>query len=82
MASSAIHAFPRVGQGGPHLVLIRGVDTIDASPIDLGLLGHGYFAENKQVIDDLFMLIRHGLSPDSRNLRRKSNGELAYWVFP
>lgn len=82
IASSAIHAFPRVGQGGPNLVLIRGIDTIDASPIDLGLLGHGYFAENKQVIDDLFMLIRHGLPPESRNLRRKSNGELAYWVFP
>lgn len=80
--SQTVHAFPRAGQGEPDLVVAPALDTIDASPVDMDLLGHGYFAENKQVIDDIFMVVRHDLPPPSRNLRSRRKGQVTYWVMP
>ncbi len=82
-ASEGIHAAPRAGESGDHLVVVNGVETIDASKVDTDSLGHGYFAENKEVIDDLFMLLKLHVGAVSRNLKGQSKGgALIYWVLP
>jgi esterase/lipase superfamily enzyme len=81
-ASMRFHFFGRAGQSGDELLVLDGLDTVDASRIDTDLLGHGYFAENKAVIDDLFLLVRHSFSPAQRNLRRRLKAGRTYWIFP
>ncbi|HEX2093441.1 MAG TPA: alpha/beta hydrolase [Longimicrobiaceae bacterium] len=81
-ASRVVHGAPRAGESGPRLVVVRGVDTIDASFVDTDLLGHSYFAQTAELIDDLFKLILHGQDPDSRRLDSRRRGELKYWLLP
>lgn len=82
MSSVAAHRWPRAGTGGDEILLLDGLDSIDVAPSDLDLLGHGYFAENKQVIDDLFMLLRFAAGASDRNLHPRARGNLTYYVFP
>lgn len=58
LASKELHNFPRAGDAGSALVVFDGLDTVDASAVTTGFLGHSYFAENKSVISDIFDLIR------------------------
>ena len=82
-ASKTVHGYPRLGDSGANLVLEQGLDTIDATHVDTGFLGHSYFSETRGVITDIRELVRSGLEPDRRGgLRRRNSGELAYWLFP
>jgi hypothetical protein len=49
---------------------LQDLDVVDASSVPAGALDHSYYAENKEVIDDIFMLVRRGLRPEQRNLRK------------
>jgi hypothetical protein len=60
---------PRVGQGGDDIVLADGLDTIDASDFDTGLIGHGYFASDHQVMNDLAVVVNQMLPPQQRKLK-------------
>jgi esterase/lipase superfamily enzyme len=81
IASQRVHAFRRAGQSGPEIMVLDGLETIDASMVDTDLLGHGYFAENKQVIDDIFMVVRHDLPAHERNLHRRLKQGRPYWAL-
>lgn len=81
-ASVKFHRVQRAGWSLPTPVVALGVDTIDASLVDTSWLGHGYFADTKQVIDDLFMLVRHRLEPPERNLRPVAIPAGTYWRLP
>jgi esterase/lipase superfamily enzyme len=81
ISSNIIHGARRVGSGPPSIVLHQGIDYVDASAIDTDLLGHGYFAENKQLIDDIFLILRHGFPAVDRNLSRIPDGVLFYYRF-
>lgn len=74
--------FTRLGEGRPNIVVIPGLDTVDASGIDTSLLGHSYADSCKPVMNDLKLLMGEGWPPDKRNLRDQHKGELAYWSFP
>ena len=82
-ASNAVHGgYPRAGDSGRNLVLVDGIDTIDASAVDTSLLGHSYFGDNRSIISDIFYLIRHGLPPNQRSgLKHNVMKELYYWLF-
>jgi esterase/lipase superfamily enzyme len=73
--------FARLGEGGPNIVVIPGLDTIDASGIDTSLLGHAYVDSCKPVMRDLGLLIGKGFDPEKRKLRQNREG-LGFWSFP
>jgi esterase/lipase superfamily enzyme len=74
--------FTRLGEGGPNIVVIPGLDTIDASGIDTSELGHSYEFTCKPVRLDLGKLIGKGIPPDKRELHENHTQEgLAYWRF-
>lgn len=75
-------AFTRLGEGRPNIVVIPGLDTVDASGIDTSLLGHSYADSCKPVMNDLQTLISKGWPPEKRSLRDEHKGDLAYWAFP
>ncbi len=73
--------FPRAGQSGDGLVVVRGVDTIDASAVDTGLLGHSYYGDEQSILSDMFYMFR-GVRPEARAMlvgRRNRDGD--YWAF-
>lgn len=75
------HHFARVGLVPPVSVL-PGIDTIDASNVNLSLLGHGYAAEMRPVLADIHRLINDDASPDHRfGLRRAAGANPAHWEF-
>jgi esterase/lipase superfamily enzyme len=82
-ASNKVHGgYPRAGESGDGLVIIEGIDTIDASNLNTDFLGHSYFAQSTPVIDDLFKLLRTGNSPELRRLIQRRKNGMAYWALP
>jgi esterase/lipase superfamily enzyme len=74
---------PRAGQSGPDIVVVAGVDTVDASELDTGLMGHSYYGDRRSVLADLFYVIRDGLAPAARfGLTAMTHPSgLDYWRF-
>lgn len=81
-ASKQVHKHPRAGDAGESLVLVKGVETIDATGVDTSLLGHSYFAETSPVLADLLGIIRKGLRAKERSgLKPVSSAKGDYWIF-
>jgi esterase/lipase superfamily enzyme len=81
-ASKTVHGSPRAGDSGEALVLVSGIETIDATAVDTSLLGHSYFAEERSVLSDMFYLIHNGQRPDDRfGLKRIDSEAGPYWEF-
>ncbi|WP_306208689.1 alpha/beta hydrolase [Actinoplanes sp. RD1] len=78
-ASQKLARYPRAGQSGPAIIVIDGIDTIDASQLDTGLMSHSYYGDRTSILADLFSLIRNNLEPSKRfGLTATENG---YWTF-
>jgi esterase/lipase superfamily enzyme len=81
-ASQHFHQFPRAGEAGNNIVIMRSTDTVDATDVDTSLIGHSYFADNRSVLEDLFLLIRYNLPPESRfGLEQQMLNQQIYWKF-
>jgi esterase/lipase superfamily enzyme len=81
-ASRWLHDFQRAGLMPP-VVVLRGIDTVNVTDVDLTWLGHGYVASARAVLADIHALIKQGLPPEKRmGLRQSRNerGEL-YWLI-
>ena len=81
-ASQWLHASPRVGLTPP-VVIVPGIDTINVGNIDMTLLGHGYVAEARDVLKDIYDLIARDLPPKSRFGLRAAFSEKGeqYWII-
>lgn len=81
-ASKKVHGYPRAGDSGQGLVVVPGIETIDATFVDTSLLGHSYFAEERSVISDMFYLIRNDQRAAQRfGLRPVDTQVGRYWEF-
>ena len=56
----------RAGQAGPGMLLMRGVETIDAAGVSTNCLGHSYFASEGTVMSDLHYLFVDSKRADKR----------------
>jgi esterase/lipase superfamily enzyme len=80
--SKKMHTYPRAGESGDDIVVVTGLDTVDASSVDTSLTGHSYYAEKRTVLSDLFYLLKDGSPPSERHgLDRKSCSKGEYWAF-
>jgi esterase/lipase superfamily enzyme len=81
VASRIIHNQSRVGFSPP-ITVVEGIDTIDVSDIDLTLVGHGYFAEQRDLLKDIHNLLMENTPPDKRfALIPQQLAEKKYWKF-
>ncbi len=81
-ASRSVHGYPRAGESGDDLLVIDGIDTIDASLVETDLVGHSYYGDSRSVISDLFDIIRNDAPPAERAwLRPRLLGESRYWLL-
>ena len=82
LASKAFHGHPRAGDSGEALVVVKGMETIDASDTSGGLLGHSYYAEDRRIMEDIFGLLQTGQRADERfGLEARETAQGRYWTF-
>jgi len=73
--SQSIHGESRGGQTG-----VAGFDSIDASSVNFSRFGHSYFHDQRDLLNDIFLLVEHGLPPNQRpSIRPAGNG--VTWIF-
>ena len=81
--SESLAEFPRAGDTRDGVLVVDGIDTIDASAVDTSFIGHGYFADNASVISDIYDLLKQGTLPDHRpRLRAVAAQTGRYWILP
>ena len=78
-ASKTIHGNPRAGEP---LLVIPGVDTIDASAIDTDFLGHSYFSDNWPLLSDIHSILQKDDPPNARfGLMEMDSPQGKYYAF-
>ena len=81
IVSKGLHNEMRAGDAEVPLI-VPGVETIDCSRIEDGLMGHSYYGDNRDVTTDLFMLLKEDLPPSKRFfLEKKKSPDGTYWQF-
>lgn len=81
VTSEKIHQFDRVGDS-THICVVPRVDTIDATAVDTGLIGHAYYGDKRSILADIFQAMRTGLPPDQRfGMHATVLQQTKYWVF-
>jgi esterase/lipase superfamily enzyme len=63
--SKEFNGQPRAGDTEPEVTCLPGICSIDASAVDTSLLGHGYVAEERSLVSDLYYLFA-GKQPAER----------------
>jgi esterase/lipase superfamily enzyme len=66
IVSRKYHQYLRVGDPKPSVTIVPRVDTIDASAVDTGLVGHSYYGDNRSILTDIFYLMKDGNPPGKR----------------
>lgn len=81
-ASNWVHDFPRAGYMPP-VTVVKDIDTVEVTSIDVSMLGHGYAAECEQVLADISSLLRQSVAPRDRPHLRIMRNELgeAFWTM-
>ena len=80
IASRKVHGSKRAGDAGKGVVIVKGVETIDASGVDTSFLSHSYFATTRTIIADILDLMKSGKrAPDRETLERVSRENVIYW---
>ena len=80
--SKKFHGFPRAGDTSVEVMVVQGVETIDASAVDSSPLGHGYFGDIRMIIADMFYLIRSGFRARERHGLSEIHTKTGpYWTF-
>lgn len=79
-ASGYLHSYPRAGFAPP-ICVVEGIDTVNVTGLDLSTLGHGYIAEARPLLTDIYDLIQNGTPPNRRfGLRSASiSEEQSFW---
>jgi esterase/lipase superfamily enzyme len=72
------HKEPRAGEAGSDTIVLPGLDTVDVSKLSMDALGHSYFGDNRNVVQDLLKFLKGQLAPRP-GLSKVPLGSLAYW---
>jgi esterase/lipase superfamily enzyme len=81
-ASTWLHGFPRAGFAPP-VTIVRGIDTIEVTGLDVTILGHGYYAEAEALLHDMFDLLRRNAVPKDRQrlIQETTPQGILHWAF-
>lgn len=72
--------YQRAGDSGDNIIVVPGIESIDATGVDTGLLGHSYFSDEKSILSDLYQIINFSKPARERKgltAVESSNGK--YW---
>ncbi|PVM83277.1 hypothetical protein DDF67_21400 [Caulobacter endophyticus] len=77
-ASKKVNGHPRAGEP---LVIVPGVDTVDASAVGTDFLSHGYFSDDRSMLEDIYNVIRDVPASQRFNLKPASTTAGGYFIF-
>lgn len=80
LLSNILHKAERIGHCKDEPMVLPGLETVDATKVDTGLLGHGYFADKASVISDIAELLDQGRRAAERKLIYQPLTK-QYWDF-
>jgi esterase/lipase superfamily enzyme len=81
-ASRKLHGHPRAGESGEDLVVIPGMETIDATLVDTDFLGHSYAVQTRTILTDLTLLLKKQMRAGDRpTLREVGDAAARHWAF-
>ncbi len=70
----------RAGDSNDGVIIVDGLETIDASGVDTSFFKHSYFAETRSVLSDIYDIVTEGKRPTFRNrLITVKTPEGNYW---
>jgi esterase/lipase superfamily enzyme len=80
-ASRFFHSNQRTGYSPP-VTIVNGIDTVEATHVDLSNLGHGYYAAAAPILYDMASLVRGDIPPQKRpGLFEAQSQDGQYWVI-
>ncbi|WP_286355223.1 alpha/beta hydrolase [Geothrix oryzae] len=79
LASKKVHGYPRAGDTAEGIVVVPGIETVDASGLDTSFLEHSYFATAPPVLGDIRRVMQEGLRAARRGLETRLAGGGNYW---
>ena len=80
--SNRFNGAPRAGDTSSDIVIVDGMDTIDASTVDTSLVGHFYYGENRSILSDIYSVLRtHAPAAQRFGLRPAQYRGEDYWLF-
>ncbi|KAB8041555.1 alpha/beta hydrolase [Janthinobacterium aquaticum] len=80
-ASKAVHGHARAGDSGAGMLILPGMETVDATGVDTGFVKHAYFAEQRSTLSDIYYLIHNNARADQRFLDAVDGPGGRYWTF-
>jgi len=83
-ASKLVHGYARAGEAGDTIVVVDGVDTIDASRVDTSLIGlrHSYFGSARSILSDMAALVNDRKAPSMRfDIKAVGAPPRQYWTY-
>ncbi len=81
-ASHVVHGAARAGDSNDSIVVVDGIETIDASSVDTSLfgMGHSYISDSPSIIEDILDLIKTSDRADVRDqLIKMKTDEDVFW---
>jgi esterase/lipase superfamily enzyme/HEAT repeat protein len=72
---------PRAGDAGQDVVVVPGIETIDASAGDCSLLGHCYYGSSVSILHDIQQLLADRPARDRQCLHAIPRDGSMYWIF-
>lgn len=82
LASKQVHGYARAGNSADGVVVVPGIETIDASEVDTSLLGHGYVGDCEKVLNDMHQMMHQSLRAGQRHLLQPVlREETTWWTF-
>jgi TRAP-type C4-dicarboxylate transport system substrate-binding protein/pimeloyl-ACP methyl ester carboxylesterase len=80
LISANWHDEARAGLAGESLVIVKGLDSIDATPVEAIVgVNHSHAFDIPEAARDLRSLVVQGLSTEQRGLKKAWKGESLYW---
>lgn len=80
--SEIINGGQRLGNADPSIVMLPGMESIDASNVETDLIGHSYYADARSVLSDLFEVVRDTGSAAARSRLEEILTSLGrFWRF-
>jgi esterase/lipase superfamily enzyme len=71
----------RAGDSNPNIIVVSKVDSVDASAVDTGLIGHSYY-DNASILTDIFYTMRDNVPPGQRfGMHGNKPQNPTYWIF-
>jgi esterase/lipase superfamily enzyme len=83
-ASKLVHGYARAGEAGDSIVVVDGVDTVDASRVDTSLIGlrHSYFGSARSILSDIAALVNDRKAPALRfDIQAVGAPPHQYWAY-